>query len=77
MIAETANLATARNVVKEAAAIRNGKTPNSHPTNGADAMEAKMRTREQNQLGGCLTERLSGKARRITNLTLPVHGGPR
>ena len=77
MIAETANLATARNVVKEAARDHNANRPNRHPINGRDVMKAEMSRGEQNKVSRCLTERLSGKPQRMTNLKLPVNGGPR
>jgi len=77
MIAETANLATARNVVKEAARDHNGNGPDHHPIGGRDVMKVAMNRREQNKVSRRLTERLSGKPQRMTNLKLPVHGGPR
>jgi hypothetical protein len=55
----------------------NANRPDSHPTNGVDVMKAELSQREQNKVSRCLTERLSGKPQRTTNLKLPVHGGPR
>jgi len=76
MIAETANLTTARNVVKEAASDRNRNRPIHHRINRADVMEAAMTGRELNKISWCLTLRLSGERQRTTDLKLPVYGGP-
>jgi hypothetical protein len=77
MIAETANLTTARNVVKEAAAITTVTGPIVIQETVGDVMKAEMSWREQNEVGQGLTNRLSGKPQRMTDLKLRVNGGPR
>ena len=76
MIAETANLTTAPNVVKEAARDHNGNGRKRHRINRADVMEAAMTGRELNKISRCLTQRLSGERQRTIDLKLPVYGGP-
>ena len=77
MIAETANLTTAPNVVKEAARDHNGNGHKRHRINGADVIEAAMSRRELNKVSGCLTQRLSGEQQRKTNWNVTADGGPR
>jgi hypothetical protein len=77
MIAETANLTTARNVVKEAASDHNRNGRNRHRINGADVMEAAMSRREPKKVSRCLTQRLSGEQRPKANLKVAAYGGPR
>ena len=77
MIAETANLTTAPNVVKEAARDHNGNGHKRHRINGADVMKVERIRRELNKVGWCLTLRLSGEQQRKTNLNVTAYGGPR
>jgi hypothetical protein len=74
MIAETANLATAKNVVKEAAAIATLMSPIVIKYSSMMANQVPMFRREQNRAIPCLTERLSGKQLRTADFKLPAHG---
>jgi hypothetical protein len=72
MIAETANLATAKNVVKEAAAIATLMSPIVIKYSGMIASQLPMFRREQNRVSPCLIERLSGKQLRTADFKLPA-----
>ncbi len=71
MIAETANLATARNVVKQAS-DRNAGEPLCHQTNVRAIVDDLAGT---NETGWCLIWRLSGKQLRTPAFELPARRG--
>jgi len=77
MIAETANLTSARNVVKESACDHNRNLRNRHRIKGAGGMKAEMDRRELKKVSRCLTQRLSGEQQPKTVLKVTAYGGPR
>jgi hypothetical protein len=54
---------------------RNAGKPDRHQINGADGDRNTLNSQEQNKVSGCLTERLSGKPQRTSELKLLAHGG--
>jgi hypothetical protein len=76
MIAETANLTTARNVVKEAAGDRTFKKADCIQLFAEGDIKL-MSRQEQSKFDRCLIRCLSVEVIRAANLKLPANEGPR